>query len=131
MRPGLLGLVNELHRLRRARQWRRFLFADQRAAAAAAAQRFGIQADVRGLALESGRLQDDGDRHFLLRLRIGSGDDLGGQVDGPRGPHADRIDLRAELLGRSCRVGTGGLVEVAEDDQAGQAARTGCGGPDR
>ena len=77
---------------------------------------------MRGLAVQPGRLQDDGDRHFVLRLGVGSGDDLGGQVDGPRGPDADRIDLRAELLGRLGRVGTGGLVEVAEHDQSGQAA---------
>ena len=53
----LFGLVNELHRLRRAREWWRLFFADQHAAAAAASLRFGVEADVRSLAFQPGRLQ--------------------------------------------------------------------------
>ena len=86
-------------------------------------QRFGIEADVRGLAVEPAGLQDDGDRNFFLGLCVGRRDDLGRQFHGLRGPDADRVDLGAELLGRLGRVGPRGLVEIAEHDQAGQTAR--------
>ena len=85
----MLRLIDELHRLRGARQRGRQFFADQRAAADAAAQRFGIEPNAGGLAVQADRLQDDVDRHFVLRLGIGHGDDLGGQIDGLRGPDAD------------------------------------------